>query len=210
MDVVTALLNPPVEGNIYMKLPEGMKIPTGQPSGNDTLQLVCKLRKALYGLKEALRLWKQHINTFLCSICFSRSLYDASLYVSSNMMGSANCAYILLYVDNLLLVSPNQNIITYLKDLLTQKYRMTDLGRARQFLNIRIDRNLTSIHLSQERFVLSVLERFEMQACNSTVTPIDTIRKKRLTQKNQSLDTNPLDAYPQLDQACNRDQYLEY
>jgi len=56
MDVVTAFLNPPVQGNIYMKPPEGLKITRCSQPGQGALLLVCKLKKALYGLKEASRL----------------------------------------------------------------------------------------------------------------------------------------------------------
>ena len=115
MDVVTAFLNPPVEGNIYIKLPEGLKIAGMSRLDTGALQLVCKLKKALYGLKEAPRLWNEHINSFLYSIGFNRSVHDSSLYISSNMMGTGNRAYILLYVDDLLLVSPNRNVIAHLK-----------------------------------------------------------------------------------------------
>ena len=135
------------------------------------------------------------------------------------MMGSGYHAYILLYVDDLLLASPYRNVITHLKDLLTQRYRMTDLGPAQQFLNIRIDRNYgsgltssnsTTIHLSQERFVLLVLKRFEMEACNGTLTPIDTVRKGKLIRRDKSVEGSLPKVNDELDEVCNSDQHREY
>jgi len=59
MDVVTAFLNPKVDGNVYMALPQGIEVDKPQ---------VCKLRKSLYGLKQAPRLWYEHIDHFLRSL----------------------------------------------------------------------------------------------------------------------------------------------
>jgi len=87
---------------------------------------------------------------------------------------------------------------------------MTDLGLAQQFLNIRIDQNSTSIRLSQERFVTSVLKQFEMEACNGTLTPIDTVRKERLTRKSQFVETKLSEANQGLEEPCNSDQHREY
>ena len=44
MDVVTAFLNPKVDGDVYMALPQGIEADKPQ---------VCKLRKSLYELKQA-------------------------------------------------------------------------------------------------------------------------------------------------------------
>jgi len=50
MDVGTTFLNPEVDGDVYMAMPDGVEAPAGGP-------WVCKLRKSLYGLKQAPRLW---------------------------------------------------------------------------------------------------------------------------------------------------------
>ena len=62
MDMVTAFLNPWVEDDIYMEVPEGIECP--EPSWSAENRLICKLKKYLYGLKQALRLWYIHIVTF--------------------------------------------------------------------------------------------------------------------------------------------------
>jgi len=55
MDVVTAFLNPPVEEDIYMNVPEGIE--WLEPLFSTENGLICKLKKSLYGLKQAPRLW---------------------------------------------------------------------------------------------------------------------------------------------------------
>ena len=64
MDVVTAFLNPAVEGEIFMQLPDGLDWLQPDRAANKE-NLVLRLRKALYGLKEAPRLWYKDIVTNL-------------------------------------------------------------------------------------------------------------------------------------------------
>ncbi len=100
MDVVTAFLNPPVKGEIYMQVPEGVSGKEGR---------VCRLRKALYGLKEAPRLWHEHIDKFLGTLKFERSENDPNLYILQP--SASDPVHILLYVDDLLIASRSRTEI---------------------------------------------------------------------------------------------------
>jgi len=75
MDVVTAFLNPKVDGDIYMALTQGIEADKPQ---------VCKLRKSLYGLKQAPCLWYEHIDHFLRSLGLQRYEYDPNVYLSAS------------------------------------------------------------------------------------------------------------------------------
>ena len=203
MDVVTAFLNPPVESNVYMELPEGlheyhtctkavsqdekhshesgqgltMRLESEDALGPGLTSLrpgtICKLRKALYGLKEAPRLWHTHIDTFLKSIGFKQSTSDPNLYILTTPLGGF--LFLLLYVDDLLITCRCRDQVNRIKKLLSDNYRMTDLGPARQFLSIQIDRLFSGdIRLSQERFVQTILQRFQMGDCNGVATPMES------------------------------------
>lgn len=60
MDVKTAFLHGDLEEEIYMEQPEGYA-----KRGKE--HLVCKLRKSLYGLKQACEKWYQKFGTFMHS-----------------------------------------------------------------------------------------------------------------------------------------------
>ena len=95
LTVVTAFLNPEVDGDVYMAMPGGVEAPAGGP-------WVCKLRKSVYGLKQAPRLWYEHIDNFLRSLGLLRSEYDPNVYISATGL----IPLILLhYVDDILLFS---------------------------------------------------------------------------------------------------------
>lgn len=72
LDVKTAFLNGYIEEDIYMTIPEGFSL----PSNSD---LVCKLCKSLYGLKQSSCAWYQRLDQYLTSNKFNRLESDASI-----------------------------------------------------------------------------------------------------------------------------------
>ena len=64
---------------------------------------------------------------------------------------------LLLYVDNILLASADLSEIERIKKLLHDKYKMTDMGPARQFHGIDIVQSTDGIQIHQRRFVDSIL-----------------------------------------------------
>ena len=95
------------------------------------------------------------------------SSFDPNLYTSSFEV------FLLLYVDDILLVSRLSSEVQRVKGLLSANYKMTDQVRASSFLSIQIDQGLHSITLSQSRFIQKILQRFQMENCNPVQTPLE-------------------------------------
>jgi hypothetical protein len=72
MDVQTAFLYRDLDEDIYMDQPEGYC---------EDPQLVCKLRKSLYGLKQALRVWYKVVDEFFMNQGLRRSKVDPAVYI---------------------------------------------------------------------------------------------------------------------------------
>ena len=131
LDVVTAFLNPEIDDDIYMTLPEGW------PEGLNTPKIIVRLRKALYGLKQAPWLWHDHINACLLSIGFTQSSADPNLYLRSDGI------QILLYVDNISMsyAEASAEATIEVEEKLSEKYKIKNFGPAYQFLGIPIPRH---------------------------------------------------------------------
>jgi hypothetical protein len=93
MDVKTTFLNGKVEKEFFVEQPVGFVL-----HNKDTH--VCKLRKALYGLKKAPRVWYDKIDGFLKSLGFQKSDDDANMYFK--VIGNQT-VILILYVDDLFL-----------------------------------------------------------------------------------------------------------
>jgi hypothetical protein len=73
MDVKTTFLNGVIEEEVYIEQPQGFEV-------EDMKSHVCKLKKALYRLKQAPRAWYGRIGSFLTSLGFTKSKADSNLY----------------------------------------------------------------------------------------------------------------------------------
>jgi hypothetical protein len=87
--------------------------------------LICRLCKSLYDLKQSLRAWNQKLDVFLKSIEFMKNEADPNVYVAQ--VGNVKF-FIVVYVDDLILVCNDQNKLLQIKEELSQKFEMKDLG----------------------------------------------------------------------------------
>lgn len=162
MDVKTAFLNGTLKEEIYMKVPEGIKAENYQ---------VCKLHKSLYGLKQSSRCWFERFNQTLESNGFKSSSVDRCLYILDK--GSVNRnIYILLYVDDILIITMDINTMKSFKDYLMKQFQMVDLQEIKVFLGIKIKRSENKISLDQSSYLKGVLNKFNMNDCKPVSTPI--------------------------------------
>ncbi|KAM1149990.1 hypothetical protein ACFX2B_030214 [Malus domestica] len=122
LDVKTAFLDDNLEDEIYMEQPKGFEV-----KGKETL--VCKLKKSLYGLKQAPRQWNKEFNSFMLSNGYKRTHVDSCVYIKQFFEGKF--IILLLYVDDMLIVSQDASMIKKLKEELSKSFDMKDLGPAK-------------------------------------------------------------------------------
>jgi hypothetical protein len=155
MDVNTTLLHGDLEEEIYMKQPKGFAM-------KGKKELDCKLKKSLYGLKQSPRMWYQKFDTYILRLGFTRS--KANHYVYFKLVGD-HFAYVILYVDDMLLIGNNKEIIKEVKPHLSSKFDMTNLG-ATNFISsmeIKRDRANRKLWLNQKKHIETILQNFNMQ-----------------------------------------------
>ena len=73
--------------------------------------------------------------------------------------------YVIVYVDDLLIISDFMNFIDFMKQKLDKRFKMTDLKFAQHYFDIEIVRNDDSILLRQIIYLRKVLKRFDMNKC---------------------------------------------
>jgi transposase InsO family protein len=164
MDVKTTFLNGDLEEEVYMKQPEGFPSSDGE-------QLVCKLKKSLYGLKQASRQWYLKFHNVISSFGFVENIMDQCIYLK--VSGSKIC-FLVLYVDDILLATNDKGLLYEVKQFLSKNFDMKDMGEASYVIGIKIhrDRFRGILGLSQETYINKILERFRMKDCSPSIAPI--------------------------------------
>ncbi|KAL4366702.1 hypothetical protein GQ457_05G014270 [Hibiscus cannabinus] len=177
MDVKTAFLNGDLEEEVYMKQPEVF-------SSSDGENLVCKLKKSIYGLKQASRRWYLKFHEVISSFGFVENIMDQCIY--QKVSGSKIC-FLILYVDDILLATNDRGMLHEVKQFLSKNFDMKDMGDASYVIGIKIhrDRHKGVLGLSQETYINKVLERFRMKDCSPSVAPIVKGNKFNLNPKNE-------------------------
>jgi hypothetical protein len=133
MDVKTASLNGNLQENVYMAQLEGFAM-----EGKEHMR--CKLKKSLYGLKQASRQWYIKFDEVIRSFDFTENKVDNCIYVKFK---GKDFTILVLYIDDILLASSYKNMLYEIKSFLSYNFDMKDLGDASYVLGIEIHRDRT-------------------------------------------------------------------
>lgn len=82
-------------------------------------------------------------------------------------------AYLLLYVDDIIITGSSKDLIAQLTSLLKFEFPITDMGCLSYFLGIKVDWNKSGIMLSQQHYAHEIIERARMIDCKPILTPVD-------------------------------------
>ncbi|XP_016700080.1 uncharacterized mitochondrial protein AtMg00810-like [Gossypium hirsutum] len=86
-----------------------------------------------------------------------------------------------LYVDDLLVTSENDTMLTNFKDKMRSMFEMFYLGEMCYFFSIEVSQTQQGIFISQKACASKILNRFSIKNCKVTSTPI-FVREKLFSQ----------------------------
>ncbi|GKD41940.1 retrotransposon protein, putative, ty1-copia subclass [Tanacetum coccineum] len=128
MDVKTAFLNGRLSEEVYMVQPKGFVNPKQH-------RRVCKLQRSIYRLKQAFRSWNKRSNEVIKKYGFTKNLDEPYVYMTASR---SIVVFLILYVDDILLMGNNMPILQDEKSWLGKCFAMKDLGEAAYILGIKI------------------------------------------------------------------------
>ena len=97
--------------------------------------MVCKLKKSIYGLKQASRQWYYKFHQVVISFGFEMNLVDDRIY---HKFSGSKYIFLVLYVDDILLATNDICLFHETKRFLSKKFEMKDHGDASFVLGIQI------------------------------------------------------------------------
>lgn len=180
-DVKTAFLNGDIDSEIFMKQPEGYEV-----KGKE--EKVCKLKKSLYGIKQAARCWNIKLNEILLKYGFSRGKADTCLYVKQVQHG---LLYLLVYVDDIILASPEQGNITEVIQYLKNYIELKLMGDLNFYLGVEVQRKENGFFLSQSHYIDKILDNFNLTSAKISKVPMD-VGYLKLAGEEELLPNNEL------------------
>jgi hypothetical protein len=162
-----AFLHGTLTETVYCSQPAGF-VDSSRPD------MVCRLNKSLYGLKQAPRAWYSRFATYLMTLGFVQAKSDTSLFIYHQ---GAETAYLLLYVDDIVLTTSSPQLLRRIITSLQQEFAMKDLGVLHHFLGVTVEPRPTGLLLHQRQYTIDILERAGMTDCKLCSTPVDTQAK---------------------------------
>jgi len=130
---------------------------------------VCRLRKALYSLKQSPRAWFGRFTAAMKKYGYKQSNSDHTLFLKTQ---GELVTCLIIYVDDMILTGNDEEEIMSLKEKLFEEFEMKDLGELRYFLGIEVLRTEDGIFISQRKYILDLLAETGMADCKPAETPM--------------------------------------
>ncbi|CAI6007470.1 unnamed protein product [Closterium sp. NIES-65] len=162
MDISTAFLNGILEEEVFMMQPPGYEDGTAR---------VCKLKKSIYGSKQAPRCWYQKLAAVLEEMGFRTSSCDESLSLKGE---GEKLGLFLVSVDDILLFSSSMKEIQKVQQQLMENFKCKNLGEVKYYLGMHVERDLDHrwLKLHQEKFIKELGEKYGIENERKVATPL--------------------------------------
>uniref|UniRef100_I1NRZ3 Reverse transcriptase Ty1/copia-type domain-containing protein n=1 Tax=Oryza glaberrima TaxID=4538 RepID=I1NRZ3_ORYGL len=163
MDVKSAFLNGDLKEEVYVHQPPGFVIPSKENK-------VLRLRKALYGLRQAPRAWNAKLDSTLKQMGFQQSSHEAAVYRRGK---DGNALLVGIYVDDLVITGTKKAEVEAFKGEMKATFQMSDLGLLSFYLGIEVHQDSSGISLRQTAYAKRIVELDGLTGCNPAYTPME-------------------------------------
>ena len=150
-DFTLAYLNAEADGDLFMEIPVGFHV------DGDRKRHVLKLRRNLYGSKQAGRVWNIYLDKYLKENGWTPSIIDPCVYYKGTCI-------MLLFTDDTLLIGPDEAEIEHHLEELGDQFDLTNQGTVDEYLGLKITRSPDGkVTIAQPQLIDSILEDLSFQ-----------------------------------------------
>ncbi|GKB32074.1 putative ribonuclease H-like domain-containing protein [Tanacetum coccineum] len=153
-----------IEEEVYVCQPPGFEDP-------DFPDRVYKVKKALYGLHQALRAWYETLSTYLLDNEFQRGKINKTLFIKRY---KGDILLVQVYVDDIIFGSTKKELCIAFEKLMHEKFQMSSIGELTFFLGLQVQQKKDGIFISQDKYVAKILKKFEFTEVKTASTPMET------------------------------------
>lgn len=141
-DVKTAFLHGKLKEGIFMEIPDGIQI---------NKERVCKLRKSLYGLKQAGKCWNEYLTRVMRKCRLNQSKEDSCLFFVREKNRFLYCG---VYVDDMPAVSSDDEFEKRYMKKLIQYIDIKELGEAKTVFGMQLIQDEGKLYIHQKEYIL--------------------------------------------------------
>ncbi|CAI7903180.1 unnamed protein product [Closterium sp. NIES-53] len=173
IDVSNAFLYTIVDAIIYVEQPHAFE---------EEGDAICLLQKSLYGIKQAPRLWQQHLHGILIKLGFQQLPHDQGMY---RLKSRGHFILLVAYVDDLLYTGDDTDLLDHFEREIQEKLEVTIDHEVTQFLGLNVTLTADTIHLSAAKYAETLAKKFG-------IAPVGVTTPFRIPPPNHEPDTTPL------------------
>ncbi|MBW0527614.1 hypothetical protein O181_067329 [Austropuccinia psidii MF-1] len=157
IDVKSVFLNAPLSETVFLSIPQGVNL--------DRRKSCLRLKKAIYGLKQAPLSWYQCLKEWLVKVGFFSCTLDPCVFFRS----SPSALWLYVHVDDIAIFG--KEVETF-KAEISSEFDIKDLGKADLMLGIKVTQAKDCVTLDQQHFAKALLDLYGMSNCRPVSTPL--------------------------------------
>ncbi|GKC77953.1 retrovirus-related pol polyprotein from transposon TNT 1-94 [Tanacetum coccineum] len=166
IDVKTTFLNGPLKEEVFVQQLDGFVDP-------DFPNHVYHLKKAIYGLKQALRAWYDKLSSFLIEDHFTKGIVDPTLFTRKH---EDDILLVQIYVDDIIFGPTKLVFAKRFEKLMKDNFEMSMIGEMKFFLGLQVHQSPRGIFISQSQYTLDILKKHGMEKYDTVSTPMATTK----------------------------------
>ncbi|GJW20680.1 retrovirus-related pol polyprotein from transposon TNT 1-94 [Tanacetum coccineum] len=178
MDVKSAFLNGFINEEVYVAQPSGF-IDFAKPNH------VYRLKKALYGVKQAPRAWYDRLKAFLIKHDYAMGMVDNTLFTKKK---DSNIIIVQIYVDDIIFGSTCQEMCDDFAKIMHDEFEMSMMGELNFFLGLQIKQLDDGMFFNQSKYIKEMLKKFGLADSKPMKTPMSTETKLTKDEEGESVN----------------------
>ncbi|GJY22764.1 uncharacterized mitochondrial protein-like protein, partial [Tanacetum coccineum] len=148
---------------------------------------VYKVEKALYGLHQAPKAWYETLSTYLLENGFRKGTIDKTLFIKKD---KGDILLVQVYVDDIIFGSTKKSLCVEFEQMMHKRFRMSSMRELTFFLGLQVKQKDDGIFISQDKYVVDILKKFDFVIVKTTNTPIETNKALLKDEEAEDVDVH--------------------
>ncbi|GKD16836.1 putative ribonuclease H-like domain-containing protein, partial [Tanacetum coccineum] len=140
-----------------------------------------------YGLHQAPKAWYETLSTYLLENRFRRGTIDKTLIIKKD---KGDILLLQVYVDDIIFGSTKKSLCVEFEQMIHKRFQMSSMGELTFFLGLQVKHKDDGIFISQDKYVVDILKKFDFPTVKTISTPIKTNKALLKDEEAEDMDVH--------------------